>query len=74
MKVNLTENLRKLQVIIDWFDRQEEVDVEKALEKVKEGAVLIRQSKERLHEVENEFEEVKKEIGDTDTDQEDTPF
>jgi exonuclease VII small subunit len=38
------------------------VDVEKGIEKVKEGVALIKVSRERLKKVENEFEEVKKEL------------
>ena len=59
---NLSNNLKKLAEISDWFDKQDEVDVEEGLKKVKEAAVLIKASKERLKEVENEFEEIKKEI------------
>lgn len=58
-KNNLKDSLKKLKDIVDWFDRQEEVDVEVGLEKVKEGAVLIKESKKRLKELENEFEKVK---------------
>ena len=59
---NLSESLKKLEEITQWFNSQEEVDVEKGLEKVREGAKLIRASRERLKEVENEFEDVKKEL------------
>jgi len=61
-KINLSESLKKLEEIVDWFETQEEIDIEKGLEKVKEGVKLIKSSKERLKNVENEFEEVKKEI------------
>lgn len=61
-KVNLSESLKKVQEIIRWFDDQEEVDVEKGLEKIKEGTVLIKESRTRLKEIENEFEVVKKEL------------
>jgi len=61
-ETNLTQSLKKLEEIVEWFESQQEVDVEKGLEKVKEGAVLIRASKDRLKKVENEFEEVKKEL------------
>ncbi|MCK5476058.1 MAG: exodeoxyribonuclease VII small subunit [Candidatus Pacebacteria bacterium] len=61
-KTNLSESLKKLGKIVDWFESQEEIDVEKGLEKVKEGVKLIKTSKERLKRVENEFEEVKKEL------------
>ena len=47
--------------IVDWLENQEEVDVEAGLEKVKEGAVLVKDCKARLAEIENEFEKVKKE-------------
>ena len=61
-KVNLSDSLKKVQEIIRWFDNQEEVDVEKGLEKIKEGTVLIKESRTRLKEIENEFEGVKKEL------------
>lgn len=64
-KESLGEALKKLEGITEWFECQEEIDVEKALEKVKEGVVLIKSSKERLREVENEFETVKKELDGT---------
>jgi len=61
-KLNLTESLKKLAEINTWFENQEEIDVEKGLEKVKEGTRLVKASRERLQEIENEFEEVKKEL------------
>jgi len=61
-KVNLKESLSKLNGIVEWFDEQEEVDVEVGLEKVKEGAELIKACKKRLSEVENEFKEIQREI------------
>ncbi|MEK9151386.1 MAG: exodeoxyribonuclease VII small subunit [Patescibacteria group bacterium] len=60
--LSLGESLKKLESIVSWFDNQEEVDVEQGLEKVKEGVGLIKASKARLKEVENEFEVVKKEL------------
>lgn len=61
-KMNLSESLKKVQAIIAWFDEQEEVDVEKGLEKIKEGTILIKESRTRLKEIENEFEVVKKDL------------
>ncbi|HRH27117.1 MAG TPA: exodeoxyribonuclease VII small subunit [Parcubacteria group bacterium] len=61
-KVNLNETLKKLAGIVEWFENQSELDVEKGLENVKEGAELIKLSRERLVEIENEFKEIKKEI------------
>jgi hypothetical protein len=59
---NVDEKLKRLAEIADWFDTQEEVDVEEGLTKVKEAATLIAESKTRLKEIENEFEEIKKEL------------
>ena len=53
---------KKLEEIVEWLENQEEVDVEKGIEKVKEGVKLIKASRERLKKVENEFDEVKKEL------------
>jgi len=66
-KINLSESLKKLEKIAQWFESQEEVDVEKGLDKVKEGVELIKLSKDRLKKIENEFEEVKKELEDVET-------
>ena len=60
VKKSLSNNLKRLSEITDWFENQEEIDVEEGLAKVKEAAVLIKASKERLKAVENEFEEIKK--------------
>jgi len=63
----LSESLKKLEEITEWFNDQQEVDVEKGLEKVKEGVQLVKASRARLQEVENEFEDVKKELeGDSE--------
>lgn len=61
-KINLKESLGKLNNIVEWFDEQEEVDVEVGLEKVKEGAELIKACRKRLAEVENEFKEIQRDI------------
>lgn len=60
-KFNLKDSLRKLKEIADWFEDQEEIDVEAGLEKVKEGAILVKDCKARLSEIENEFEKIRKE-------------
>ena len=62
VNINLTETIKKLRAITTWFESQDEIDVEKGLERVKEGAELIKASRARLKELENEFEEVKKQL------------
>ena len=64
---NLKETIKKLEEIANWFASQKELDVEEGINKVKEAAQLIRDSKERLKAVENQFEEIKKEITEIET-------
>ena len=59
---NLNSNFKRLAEITAWFDAQDEVDVEEGLKLVREAVGLISTSKERLASIENEFEEIKKEI------------
>jgi exonuclease VII small subunit len=61
---NLNQNLKKLNQIIEWFENQEDLDVELGLKKVKEGMDIIKDLKKRLKKVENEFEEIKKEVNE----------
>ncbi len=61
-KDNLNKNLKKLSEIVNWFEEKDEVDVEEGLKKVKEAATIIKQSKGKLKEIENEFQEIKKNI------------
>jgi exonuclease VII small subunit len=56
------EHLKEISEILEWFDSQEELDVELALGKIKKAAELIKSSKKRLVEIENEFKEIKKEV------------
>lgn len=65
--INLTENLDNLSRISSWFDEQDEIDVEEGLQKVKEAVVLIKESKGRLKEIENEFEVLKRELDEEET-------
>lgn len=62
--VNLSDTIKKLRSITEWFESQQEIDVEKGLDKIKEGADLIKASRLRLKELENEFDEVKKKLAD----------
>ncbi|MEO5645930.1 MAG: hypothetical protein ABIO57_02575 [Candidatus Paceibacterota bacterium] len=60
--IDLSKNLEALSSIANWFDDQEEIDIEKGLTKVKEAASLIKASRARLQDIENEFKEIKKDI------------
>ena len=61
---NLNQNLKKLNQIVEWFEDQKDLDVELGLKKVKEGIEIIKDLKKRLKKVENEFEEIKKEVNE----------
>ena len=56
------KHLEAIAGILEWFDAQEELDVEQALEKIKTAGELIKASKKRLGQIENEFKEIKNEI------------
>jgi exodeoxyribonuclease VII small subunit len=57
---NLKDNLKKLGEIVSWFESEEDLDLEKALDQVKLGTELIKESKEKLKDIENQFKEIKK--------------
>ncbi len=61
-KGNISEELGRLESIVAWFEGQEAVDVEEGLAKVREGAALIKDLKTRLKSVQNEFQEIKKDL------------
>lgn len=54
------DQLKEIAGILEWFDSQEELDIEAALEKIKKAGELIKMSKNRLVQIENEFKEIKK--------------
>ncbi len=59
---NFKDHLKEISVILEWFDSQEELDVELALEKIKKAGELMKSSKKRLVEIENEFKEIRKTV------------
>lgn len=58
----IQSQLKKLEDIAAWFEKEEDFDVEEGLKKVKEGAELVKKLKGRIKEVENEFREVEAEM------------
>ncbi len=61
-KKTLASALGELEKIATWFEEQEEIDVQKGIEKVKRGAELLKQTKKQLKEIENDFVEVQKNL------------
>jgi exodeoxyribonuclease VII small subunit len=60
-KENIKEVLEKLDAIVADLNSKD-VDVEKGLEKFKEGVALVKIARERLKKAENEFITLKKEL------------
>lgn len=60
----VSESLSKLESIAEWFEKQEEIDLEEGLEKVKQGAEIIKDLKTKLKGIKNKFEEIKESLGD----------
>lgn len=58
-KSDFAASIAKLRGIVQWFEEQDEVDIEAGLEKMREGAALVTVCRERLSELENEFQEIK---------------
>ena len=61
-KSDLGVNLKKISKIVEWFETQEELDIEEGLKKAKEATALIKESRLLLKECENQFLEIKKEL------------
>ncbi len=59
-KQALGKSMKKLEEIANWFENQEEIDIENGIEKAKEGASLLVSTRKQLDNVENEFKEIKK--------------
>ena len=65
-KDSISQSLARLESIVQWLDEQEHVDVAEGLEKIREGAVLVKELRARLKEVENEFMEITKDLENTE--------
>lgn len=60
-KESLKEILAKLDVLVNDLNAKD-IDVEKGLEKFKEGIALVKIARERLQKTENEFITLQKEL------------
>ena len=67
-RINVGENLKRISEIAEWLEAQErsdEPDFDAGLAKVRDAAALIKETRVRLAEIENEFREIAKEVGST---------
>lgn len=56
--ITIQKQLKELEDIAHWFEKDAEFDIEEGLKKVKHGAELVKELKSRLKAVENEFREI----------------
>lgn len=61
-KFDFSAAIKELEEISRWF-QNEEINLDEGLAKFKKGADLIKKCRQHLKEVENQFIEIKKEIG-----------
>lgn len=64
-KIEFKDAIRELEEINIWF-QEENIDLDDGLQKFRRGMELIKSCKEKLDEVENEFEIIKKEFADAE--------
>jgi exodeoxyribonuclease VII small subunit len=57
---NFTEAFKELEQITEWFDSEENLDLDKGLKQFERGLELAGALKKKLSEVENKVEEIKK--------------
>lgn len=60
--VDLKKNLSDLARIVKWFEDQKDIDLDASLDKVKEAAKIIKESRSRIKDVENSFKEIEKDL------------
>ena len=65
-KFNFTKAYQELEEINEWF-QQEDIDLEKGLEKYKKGLELVKKCRERLEKTENQLRDIQKEFPEEDS-------
>jgi len=60
-KFDFTKAYQELEEINEWF-QQEDIDLEKGLEKYKKGLELVKRCRERLKKTENQLRDIQKEF------------
>jgi exodeoxyribonuclease VII small subunit len=62
-KLDFAQSLNRLEEINTWF-QTEDINLDEGLQKLREGNELIKQCREKLQAVENEFVKIKQEYAD----------
>lgn len=63
---DFAQAIEELEGINRWF-QTEDIDLDEGLAKFRRGLEIIKNSRERLKQVENEFMEIKKQFGEGET-------
>ena len=61
---NFAKSFAELEEITEWFDSEEQLDLDKGLKKFERGLELAGELKKKLSEVENKVEEIKAKFED----------
>ena len=58
-KINFAKAFEELEEITQWFDSEENLDLDKGLKQFERGLELAGELKEKLSEVENKVQDIK---------------
>lgn len=58
-KINFTKAFEELEGITEWFDSEDQLDLDEGLKKFERGLELAGDLKKKLSEVENKVQEIK---------------
>lgn len=58
-KVDFAKAFTELESITEWFETEEQLDLDEGLKKFERGLVLASELKKKLSEVENKVQEIK---------------
>lgn len=63
-KLQFAEAFAELEQITEWFDSEENLDLDKGLKQFERGLELAGELKKKLNEVENKVEEIKEKFAE----------
>jgi exodeoxyribonuclease VII small subunit len=63
-KLHFGEAFAELEQITEWFDSEENLDLDKGLKQFERGLELAGELKKKLNEVENKVEEIKEKFAE----------
>jgi exonuclease VII small subunit len=61
---DIARTIADLESIVRWFSDQKTVDLAKGIDQFRRGTELIKELKQQMGEIENEFREIKRGMSD----------